>query len=117
MDRNAATDLLRRFATALWGACVGVLIATIATGATIAARGDTHDRPHAGLLPSAYLSPYEMVPWQEKYEHSWYVLACAAGAACAWAAVRFVRPSPWLAALAAVAAVPMIAEACRGVFL
>ncbi|HVL15257.1 MAG TPA: hypothetical protein VM529_21985, partial [Gemmata sp.] len=63
------------------------------------------------------LSPYEKVPWQEKYEHSWYVLACAAGAAGAWVAARHVRPAPWLSALAAVAAVPALAEVCRGVFL
>src|SRR5919109_5311987 len=115
MDRHIATEFLRRFGISLWGACVGAFVAALVTGATIAVRGDTHDQPHAGLLPSAYLSPYEMVPWQEKYEHMWYVLTCVAGAGCGWVAVRFVRPSPWLAALSAVAVVPAVAAACHGV--
>src|SRR5687768_9103388 len=116
MEPANPSDLLRRFAVALWSVCCGVLLATGITAALIAHRGDTHDRPHPALLASEYLKPYEVVPWQEHYEHIWYVLVCVAGVVCGWAA-RFVRPLPLLAAVAAVAFVPAIAEACRGVFL
>ena len=117
MEPANPSDLLRRLAVALWGACVGVLLATVITAALIAVRGDTQDRPHPALLASEYLKPYEVVPWQERYEHLWYVLVCVAGAACGWLAVRFTRPLPLLAAVAAIAFVPAAAEACRGVFL
>jgi hypothetical protein len=108
---------LARLAAASWGACWGVLIATFATSATIKLKGDTQNHSHPALLRCEYLNPYEVVPWQEHYEQSWYVLVCVSGALCAWAAARFVRPNPWLAALAAVAFVPAAENLCRGVFV
>ena len=45
-----------------------MLVATLLTFAAIRARGDTHDHAHPALLPSEYLKPYEVVPWQERYE-------------------------------------------------
>ncbi|VTT97518.1 unnamed protein product [Gemmataceae bacterium] len=107
---------LARLAAASWGVCWGVLIATLATTATIKLKGDTQNHSHPALLRCEYLNPYEVVPWQEHYEQSWYVLVCVSGALCAWAAARFVRPDPWLAALAAVAFVPAAENLCRGVF-
>jgi hypothetical protein len=109
-------DLLRRLAVALWGACVGVLVATAVTAAAIAIRGDTEDQPHPALLSSEYLKAFEMVPWQERYERMWYALVCAGGALGAWVATRFVRPSPWLATASVVAFVPVAAWACGAVF-
>ncbi|WP_439621597.1 hypothetical protein [Gemmata sp.] len=108
---------LARLATASWGACCGVLIATLFTAATIKLKGDTQNHSHPALLRCEYLNPYEVVPWQEHYEQSWYVLVCGAGALFAWGAARFVRPSPWLSALAAVAFVPAAENLCRGVFM
>jgi hypothetical protein len=112
----APSDLLRRLAVALWGACFGVLIATAATAALIAVRGDTQTTQHPALLPSVYLSGFEALPWQERYERTWYAIMCAGGALCGWLAARFARVSPWLAAAAAVAFVPVASWACQGVF-
>src|SRR5215470_13360430 len=112
----APSDLLRRLAVAAWGACCGVLLATVVTATLIAIRGDTQDRPHAALLLSEYLKDYGIVPWQERYEQTWYALVCAGGVLCGWVATRFVRVSPWSAMTAAVAFVPVAAWACRGVF-
>ena len=107
---------LRRLAIAAWGVCWGVLLATLVTAALIAPRGDTDDQLHpACSCGRTTSSPTRWWPWQERYEHVWYVLVCAAGAAGAWLA-GFVRPSPWLAALAAVAFVPAATDLCRGVF-
>lgn len=115
-DSPAPSNLLRRLAVAAWGSCCGVLIATATTAALIAVNGDTEDRPHPALLPSAYLKDFEVVPWQERYERIWFTLMCATGPLCAWAAARWLQPSPWLAFGAVAAAVPLLHWACQGVF-
>ncbi len=117
MPTCGTTDakLLARLAVAMWGVCWGVLFATIAVSVLIAVRGDTADELHPALLRSEYIVPYEKVPWQEHYEHLWYVFVCVAGACGAWVA-QYIQPSPWLAALAAVAFIPAETAACRGVF-
>jgi hypothetical protein len=112
----APSDLLRRFAVAAWGACCGLLIATAGTAALIALTGDTTDRPHPDLLPSAYLKDFEVVPWQERYERIWFTLMCAAGPVCGWAAARYLRISPLLVTPAVIAFVPLAQWACAGVF-
>jgi hypothetical protein len=112
----APPDLLRRLAVAAWGVACGVLFATAATAAIIAVRGDTQDRPHPALLHSEYLKAFELVPWQERYERTWYALVCAGGALGGWAATRFARVSPRLAVPAVLAFVPVAAWACRDVF-
>jgi len=96
--------------------CWGVLLATATTATMIAFNGDTTDISHPSLLRCEYLQPYERVPWQERYEQSWYVLFCVMGALGAWAATRFARPSPWLVALAIFLFVPAAMNSCRGVF-
>jgi hypothetical protein len=111
-----ANELLRRLGVAAWGVCLGLLAATAATAALVAARGDTQDVRHPDLLPSQYLQSLEVVPWQERYERTWYGLACACGALGGWAVLRFARPIPALAALTVVAFVPAGFWACRGVF-
>ena len=111
-----SSGLLRRFAVAAWGACLGTLAATALTATLIAVRGDTHDHQHTALLPSEYLKQIEVVPWQEGYEHLWYAFICVLGALGGWAAARFGRVSPWLALAAGVSFVPVCAWACRGVF-
>ncbi|MBA4189948.1 MAG: hypothetical protein C0467_18340 [Planctomycetaceae bacterium] len=116
-DTTPVIPLLTRLTIASWGVCWGVLIATIATAATIALNGDTQDRSHPALLRCEYLQPYEVVPWQERYEQSWYVLVCVAGALGAWAATRFSRPAPWLVAIAVIAFIPAATNLCRGVFM
>jgi len=93
-----------------------VLLATTATAVMIAVNGDTQNRSHPALLRSEYLQPYEIVPWQERYEQSWYVLVCVAGALGGWSATRFARPSPWLVALAVIVFIPATAGMCRSVF-
>ncbi len=96
-------DVLQRFGVAAWGTACGMLIAAALTAAIIAIRGDTIDQPHPSVLPSESMSSFVVVPWQERYERVWYLLICVAGALGAWAAARFVRPSPWLSGAAALA--------------
>jgi hypothetical protein len=110
------SGILRRFAIAGWGACLGTLVATTLTATLIAVRGDTHDHQHAALLPSEYLKEIEVVPWQESYEHLWYALTCGFGVLGGWAAARYGRASSWLALVAGLSFVPICAWACRGVF-
>ncbi|MCE9561365.1 MAG: hypothetical protein K8U57_04865 [Planctomycetes bacterium] len=107
---------LRRLAVAAWGVCWGVLLATTATAAMIAVNGDTQNRSHPALLRCEYLQPYEIVPWQEHYEQSWYVFVCVAGALGGWAATRFARPSPCLIAMAVIVFIPAATGMCRSVF-
>jgi len=111
-----SSEILRRLVVAAWGTCCGLLAATVLTAALIAIRGDTHDQPHPALLASEYLKDYEIVPWQERYERTWYALACAGGALCGWAAIRFAKVSAWIALPAACGFVPAVGWSCRGVF-
>ena len=107
--------LLRRFVVAGWGVSWGVLIATAITCALIQVRAASSEHPHPDLLASDYLSRYDGVFWQERYEHTWYALACVLGALGGWIATRFLRPR--MAALPAVIAfVPVAAWVCRGIF-
>lgn len=114
--RQSPADLLRRFAIAAWGVCCGTFIATLVVAGLIMVHGDTKDRRQETVLSSVYLTPYEVVQWQEQYERTWYALVCAGGVLCGWAAVRWVRISPWLAAAAVVAFAPVATRACRSVF-
>ncbi len=115
-NTTRAESLLPRLMTASWGVCWGVLLATAATAAMIAINGDTQNKSHPALLRCEYLQPYEVVPWQERYEQSWYMLMCVTGALGAWAATRFARPSPCLVAIAVIAFIPVATGVCHGVF-
>jgi hypothetical protein len=109
-------ELLRRITVAGWGVAWGVLIAAAITCALIQFRDALSEQPHPDLLASDYLSRYDGVFWQERYEHTWYALACVLGALGGWIATRFLRPSGWLVLPAVIAFVPAAAWVCRGVF-
>jgi hypothetical protein len=113
---NTAAPNLGRVAVAAWGACWGVLIASAAVAAHVALTGQTQDQLHPGILDSESMAHFVRVPWQERYERMWYALVCVAGALCGGVAVRFVRPSPWLAAAGSLAFVPLAMPACASVF-
>ncbi len=110
------TDLLRRLAVAAWGVCWGVLLASVTVAALVAFNGDTQDQSHPDILNSESMASFVKVPWQERYERIWYALVCVAGALGGFAALRFVRPSPALAAIAAIAFIPAVMPACESVF-
>jgi hypothetical protein len=90
-NSSSIDTLLRRLAVAAWGACCGTFIAIAITAALILIRGDTYDRPHPDLLSSEYLKHFEDVPWQERYERTWYFLTCVLGALGGWLATRYLR--------------------------
>lgn len=113
---NTPASNLGRVAVAAWGACWGVLIASVAVAAHVAVTGQTQDRAHPGILESESMATFVRVPWQERYERMWYALVCVAGALCGGVAVRFVRPSPWLATASALAFVALAVPACASVF-
>jgi len=115
-DASDSTGLLRRLATAAWGVCCGAFIAIAITAALILVRGDTYDHPHPDLLSSEYLKHFEDVPWQERYERTWYALTCVLGALGGWLATRYLRAEMWWTVPAIVAFVPAGAWMCRGVF-
>ena len=107
--------LLRRFVVAGWGVSWGVLIATAITCALIQFRDASSEHPHPDLLASDYLSRYDGVFWQERYEHTWYALACVL---VRWGLDRdsVLAPAGRLALPAVIAFVPVAAWVCRGVF-
>ena len=109
-------ELLRRLVVAGWGVSWGVLIATAITCALIQFRDASSEHPHPDLLASDYLSRFDGVFWQERYEHTWYALACVLGALGGWITSRFFRPSVWLALPAVIAFLPAAAWVCRGIF-
>jgi hypothetical protein len=111
------SDLVRRLSVASWGVCCGILLATAITAVLVAANGDTWNQHHKVALTFDYVREFGSVPWQERYERTWYALVCIAGALCGWAAIRYSRVSPWLALAAALAFVPVALWACRGVFV
>jgi hypothetical protein len=113
---STPSDQLRRLVVAGWGVCCGVLIATAITAALIVVRGDTYDHPHPALLSSEYLKHFEDVPWQERYERTWYALSCVLGALGGWVATRYSRIGMSWTLPALIAFVPAAAWICRGVF-
>ena len=113
---STASDQLRRLLVAGWGVCCGVLIATAITAALILVRGDTYDHPHPALLSSEYLKHFEDVPWQERYERTWYALSCLLGALGGWMATRYSRAGMLWTLPAVIAFVPAAAWICRGIF-
>ncbi|MFO0822110.1 MAG: hypothetical protein U0792_03155 [Gemmataceae bacterium] len=115
MNSNS-TDLLRRLAVASWGVCWGVLIASAMIAVMIAVRCDTQDQLHPGILNSDSMQSFVRVPWQERYERIWYALVCVAGGLCGWTAVRYLKPSPAMAAIAAIAFVPLATPLCESAF-
>jgi hypothetical protein len=115
-NSSSIDTLLRRLAVAAWGACCGTFIAIAITAALILIRGDTYDRPHPDLLSSEYLKHFEDVPWQERYERTWYFLTCVLGALGGWLATRYLRERAWWTLPAIIAFVPAAAWTCRGVF-
>ncbi|MBA4189949.1 MAG: hypothetical protein C0467_18345 [Planctomycetaceae bacterium] len=108
--------MLGRLAMAAWGVCWGILFASVTVAGLVAVNGDTQDRMHPGIIQSDSMQSYVRVPWQERYERVWYALVCVSGGLGGFAAVRFVRPSPALAALAAIVFVPVAQTACASVF-
>ncbi|MCE9561366.1 MAG: hypothetical protein K8U57_04870 [Planctomycetes bacterium] len=110
------TELLSRLAVAAWGVCWGILLASAVVVTHVAITGDTQDQAHPDILNSESMAAFVVVPWQERYERMWYAMVCVGGALGGWAAVRFVRPSPVLAALAAIIFVPAVVPACASAF-
>ncbi|VTT97519.1 unnamed protein product [Gemmataceae bacterium] len=113
---NTPASNLGRVAVAAWGACWGVLLASGVVAAHVALTGQTQDQAHPGILESESMASFVRVPWQERYERMWYALVCVAGGLCGGVAVRFVRPSPPLAALGAIAFVVLAVPASASVF-